>query len=161
MARFNPAQLTLAFDSPEDWAIDALRDAVTRVPVGRLPKIVWTNYPASAGKAYFRENEIRLSRVVLTTHPRVYDTVLHEYAHLVVYQQFGRSSRPHGAEWKAVMRALGLEPRVTHDYPVERRTLGRKHAYRCTICGYVLERVRPFKRNRVYSHIGCGGRFAT
>jgi len=159
MARFNPAQLTLAFDSPEDWAVDALRAALARMPVNRTPKIVWTNYPASAGKAYYRENEIRLSRVVLTTHDRVYDTVLHEYAHLLVYQQFGKSARPHGGEWKAVMRQLGLEPRVTHDYPVERRTLSRKHAYRCTDCGFVLERVRPFKRNRIYSHVGCGGTF--
>jgi len=160
MARFNPAQLTLSFDSPDDWAVDALRVALNRVPVPRVPKIVWMNYPASAGKAYFRENEIRLSRVVLTTHSRVYDTVLHEYAHLAVFQQHGRSARPHGAEWKAVMRTLGLAPNVTHDYPVERRTLLKKHAYRCSVCGFLLERVRPFKRNRVYSHVGCGGKFA-
>lgn len=160
MPRVHPDQLVLAFDSPKDWAIEALAAARRRVPCARVPKIVWANYPSTAGKAYFRENEIRLSRVLLDTHARVYDTVLHEYAHLVVFQQHGRKAKPHGPEWKLVMRQLGVEPRVTHDYPVERRSLSRQHAYRCSTCGFVLERVRPFKRNRIYSHVGCGGRFA-
>lgn len=159
MARAHPHQLVLAFGGPEEWAVECLEAACLKVPCVCVPRIVWSNYPTTAGRAYFRENEIRLSRKLLTTEPRVRDTVLHEYAHLVVYQQHGNKAKPHGKEWKATMRALGAEPIVTHDYPVERRSVSRKHAYRCTECGFLLLRVRPFKRNRVYLHVGCGGAF--
>jgi predicted SprT family Zn-dependent metalloprotease len=122
--------------------------------------MTWANYSTTAGRAFFREFEIRLSRVVLQTQQQIYDTVLHEYAHLVVFEEYGLKAKPHGVEWKSVMRRLGIEPKVTHDYPVERKSLTKKLAYRCQECGYILRRVRPFKRNRVYFHIGCGGVFS-
>ena len=33
-------------------------------------------------------------------------TTLHEFAHLITYNQFGRSAAPHGAEWKSNFRKL-------------------------------------------------------
>jgi predicted SprT family Zn-dependent metalloprotease len=160
MVRINPAQLTLAFDCPEDWAAEALRQARLRVPSSKEPRMVWTSYTTCAGRAFFREFEIRLSRRVLKTQEQVHDTVLHEYAHLVVYERHGTSAKPHGPEWKELMRLLGGVPKATHDYPVERRSVSRNIIYRCNVCGFLLRRVRPFKRNRVYSHVGCGGVFA-
>ena len=160
MARANPEQLTLLFDSPEDWAIEALRAARLRVPCSGTPRIIWASYPTTAGRAFFREFEIRLSSIVLKTHDQVNDTVLHEYAHLVVFENHGLRAKPHGPEWRSVMKMLGLEPRVTHSYPVERQSREHKFFYKCEICGFVLKRVRPFKRNRIYSHVGCGGVFA-
>lgn len=160
MVRSNPAQLMLAFDCPEDWAAEALRAARARVPCRREPKLSWTNYPTTAGRAFFREFEIRLSRIVLKTQDQVQDTVVHEYAHLVVFENYGLKASPHGAEWRQTMRELGIAPKITHDYPVERKSLSRKYIYRCEVCGFLLRRVRPLKRNRIYSHIGCGGVFA-
>lgn len=160
MVRTNPAQLVLAFDCPEDWAVEALEIARERVPSALVPAIEWTNYPTAAGRAYLQERKICLSRVVLKTHAHVYDTVLHEYAHLVVYARHGRKAKPHGPEWRQVMADLGIPPKVTHDYPVERRTVARRYSFRCNACGFILWRVRPFKRNRIYSHVGCGGSFS-
>jgi predicted SprT family Zn-dependent metalloprotease len=160
MVRSNPAQLILAFESPDDWAAEALRIARLKLPCRREPKVTWASYPTTAGRAFFREFEIRLSRIVLKAQEQIYDTVLHEYAHLAVFEEFGIRAKPHGPEWRAAMVRLGLEPTVTHNYEVERRSINRKLAYRCEVCGFVLRRVRPLKRNRVYFHIGCGGVFS-
>jgi predicted SprT family Zn-dependent metalloprotease len=160
MARYDPAQLVLAFEGPEAWAEDALRTAMAKLPCQGTPLLEWTHYPTTAGRAFMREFRIRLSSVVLRDHAQVYDTVLHEYAHLYVFERYGVHARPHGPEWKRAMKKLGLPARVTHNYPVERRTQEPKHYYRCNLCGFILSRVRPFKRNRIYSHVGCGGVFA-
>ena len=45
------------------------------------------------------------------------DTVTHEVAHYIVDCLYGlRRVKPHGAEWQAVMRDLGGEPRATGNY---------------------------------------------
>jgi SprT protein len=85
--------------------------------------------------------------------------VLHEYAHLYVFENFGTRAKPHGPEWRDAMKVLGGEGRATHNYPVERKSMQPRIAYKCNVCGWVLERVRRFKRNRIYIHVGCGGRF--
>jgi len=36
-------------------------------------------------------------------------TLIHEFAHLDVYEEFGRSIRPHGEEWKDKYRELMIE----------------------------------------------------
>lgn len=61
------------------------------------------------------------------------DTVAHEVAHYLVYQLHGSRHRPHGAEWKRVMTALGVTPKATGHYnlagvPVRRQ---QRHTYRC------------------------------
>ena len=64
-------------------------------------------------------------------------TVPHEVAHYVTDRLYGlRNIRPHGREWKAVMRSLGADPSVTARYdltgvPVRRQ---RRFSYRCE-CG--------------------------
>ncbi len=64
-------------------------------------------------------------------------TVPHEVAHYVTDRLYGLGTvRPHGAEWRQVMRALGADPRVTAHYdlsglPVRRQ---RRFSYRCE-CG--------------------------
>ena len=161
MPRTDPAQLILAFDCPEDWAAEALRLARATLPTARAPKMTWANYRTAAGRAFFREFEIRLSSVVLTTEEQVRDTVIHEYAHLYVFENFGMKARPHGSEWRAAMKVLGGQPKATHNYPVERKSMRRTISYKCDVCGWVLERVKRFKRNRIYTHVGCGGRFVS
>ena len=43
------------------------------------------------------------------------DTVPHEVAHYAVHQCFGsRGVKPHGAEWRALMLALGANPSATY-----------------------------------------------
>lgn len=142
-----------------DVVTDAIVFGQTFLPL-RIPVIVeWTDYPVTAGRAFLGENRICLSRKLLTTAERVWETVLHEYAHLVVWEFHGKNVAAHGTEWKNAMRALGLEPRVTHNYECERRRREKPFAYKCKNCSFILWRTRPFKRGRSYTHVGCGGRF--
>ncbi|MGD2062648.1 MAG: SprT-like domain-containing protein, partial [Nitrospirota bacterium] len=76
-------------------------------------------------------------------------TVPHEVAHYVVDMVHGaRHVRPHGAEWRAVMTALGAEPRRTGAYdltgvPVRRE---RRHPYHC---GCTTHHLTSRRHNRV------------
>lgn len=58
-------------------------------------------------------------------------TVAHEVAHSIVYRRFGlKSVRPHGPEWRDVMKTLGFPPDVTHRTPLTGRR-SRLYLYRC------------------------------
>lgn len=73
------------------------------------------------------------------------NTVPHEVAHYVIDVLHGlRSVRPHGTEWRAVMRAFGAEPTVTCRYdldgiPVRRQ---RRFRYRCACMTHRVSTVR-------------------
>jgi predicted SprT family Zn-dependent metalloprotease len=41
------------------------------------------------------------------------EIISHEAAHVVVWDRFGRTARPHGPEWAALVRAAGFEARAT------------------------------------------------
>lgn len=76
-------------------------------------------------------------------------TVPHEVAHYVIDCLYGLSRvRPHGAEWQAVMRALGASARVTGRYDLSGLPLRRQRrfAYRCDCSSHQLSAVR---HNRV------------
>ena len=76
-------------------------------------------------------------------------TVPHEVAHYVTDRLHGlRGVRPHGREWKAVMKSLGVDARVTARYdlagvPVRRQ---RRFDYRCACRTHLLTSCR---HNRV------------
>ena len=42
------------------------------------------------------------------------ETVIHESSHIVAYHLHGLGIKPHGVEWKTVMKTCGVEPVVTH-----------------------------------------------
>lgn len=77
------------------------------------------------------------------------DTVPHEVAHYAVHQCFGsRGVKPHGAEWRALMLALGANPSATYSadlsgVPIRRQ---RRHAYQC---GCRLHSLSSTRHNRV------------
>jgi SprT protein len=76
-------------------------------------------------------------------------TVPHEVAHYVTDCLYGLARvRPHGAEWRAVMRDLGASPRVTGCYDLSGLPLRRQQrfAYRCGCSKHHLSAVR---HNRV------------
>ncbi|RMG26585.1 MAG: M48 family peptidase [Armatimonadetes bacterium] len=138
---------------------EAIAFAWEQFPLRRQPEIRWRRYPVTAGKAILSDGVVCLSSLLLTTRERIWETVLHEYAHLVVFERWGRRAKPHGNEWRAVMRQLGLEPRRTHSYECfPTRKPRRRLVYACQSCGEEIHRVRPLKRGRAYYHVGCGGR---
>ena len=73
------------------------------------------------------------------------NTVIHEVAHYVVDCCHGhRSVKPHGAEWRGVMRTLGAEPEVRGDYELEdipQRNY-RKFNYACICRSHLLTSIR-------------------
>ncbi len=76
-------------------------------------------------------------------------TVPHEVAHYVTDCLYGLSRvRPHGAEWQAVVHALGASARVTGCYDLSGLPLRRQRrfAYRCGCSSHQLSTVR---HNRV------------
>lgn len=57
--------------------------------------------------------EVRIASFLLDAPASLVREVLcHEAAHVAVAELHGRSVRPHGREWRALMRAAGFEPRV-------------------------------------------------
>nr|WP_298379238.1 SprT-like domain-containing protein [uncultured Halomonas sp.] len=71
-----------------------------------------------AGQAHFGRQGLRFNSVLLSENRLAYfvDVIPHEMAHWLVHHlEGGEHMRPHGREWRSVMRRLyGLEPKVTH-----------------------------------------------
>jgi len=77
-------------------------------------------------------------------------TVPHEVAHLVVHQMHGCATRPHGKEWKEVMRLFNADASRCHDYDVShvRSRQYKRFEYRCDCQTHYLTSIR---HNRVLS----------
>jgi len=95
-------------------------------------------------------------RAVVRLNPRLREfgeaeidrTLRHELAHLLAHERAGRRRiAPHGAEWRRACRDLGLaDEKRTHDLPLPRRTIARRHHYRCPVCKMEIARVQPLRR---------------
>ncbi|MGD2055902.1 MAG: SprT-like domain-containing protein, partial [Gammaproteobacteria bacterium] len=76
-------------------------------------------------------------------------TIPHEVAHYVTDILYGLANiRPHGVEWRAVMHALGAEPRATGRYDLEGIPVRgqRRFDYRCDC---TTHRLSICRHNRV------------
>ncbi len=88
------------------------------------------------------------------------ETVAHEVAHSLVYRAHGtRRVRPHGPEWKGLMRTLGFpNPSVTHATALTTRKM-RQYNYVCGCGPQALSARRHFlinKRGYRYHCRQCG-----
>lgn len=144
--------------SPFDAYVAAELDRLCALfPLGYRPTILWKPYRVTAGVAYYRHGAIGLSTRVLTDEAAVRDTLLHEYAHLLAFYRAGQRGAGHGAPWKQAMRDLGQEPKVRHNYAVERNTPRQQVTYQCVRCGQPIVRNRRLPKKRRYLHATCGG----
>ncbi len=137
-----PAQLpadieTLVDESFDGWELGA--------PPSDLKITVSTRLRVSLARCLPERPEIRLAAFLLEGPTALLREVLcHELAHLVTHTRFGKAVKPHGAEWRALMRQAGFEPRVR--IPTGRRRsasantkpASRKQpplwAHRCPVC---------------------------
>ena len=82
------------------------------------------------------------------------NTVPHEVAHYLVAEMHGwRNIRPHGAQWQAVMRRLGVAPQVTCRYDltdIPQRSQ-RRFSY---VCNCTTHRLSCVRHNRVQGGLG-------
>ena len=113
-------------------------------------KVRWNRrLRTTAGLACYRRCLISLNpRLIAFGMPEVDRTLRHELAHLVARFRAGRHRiQPHGPEWQQACVDLGLlDEKRCHDLPLPRRSIARKHLYRCRHCQTEVWRVRPFRR---------------
>lgn len=128
---------TQAVELTEYWirrARELTGASARRLPI---PEVAFDLRGRSAGQAVFarrsREARIRINAGLLASHPRemLDDTVPHEVAHVVVFRLYGRKAKPHGEEWKALMRAFGVDPAPCHTLPTEPTRQLKRFRYRC------------------------------
>lgn len=117
---------------------------------GLIVRVCWNSRMRStAGMAYPKQALIKLNpRLREIGEDEVDRTLRHELAHLLAHHRAGRRRiAPHGKEWRRACADLGLPDEARcHTLPLPRRTLTRRHAYRCPACEVEVRRVRPFRR---------------
>jgi len=104
---------------------------------------------STAGMAYPGRALITLNpRLLAFGNAEIDRTMRHELAHLLAHHRAGRRRiAPHGAEWQAACRDLGLHDESRcHALPLPRRQMTRPHAYRCPNCGVTIRRTRPMRK---------------
>jgi SprT protein len=87
-------------------------------------------------------------------------TVPHEVAHLIVAvraREARKRTRPHGREWRAVMRFFGAETTRCHDMPTIPARRVRTHVYQCECRTYEISqtRVNRMRRGATYKCRDC------
>lgn len=145
MAGAEQQRLDLDDDDPQARAVEATAHwimrarEITGASAARLPvpAVRFDLRGRAAGQAILSRRRgdcaIRINAALLASHPRemLAETVPHEVAHVVVHRLFGRRARPHGREWKTLMRSFGLEPAPCHTLPAEPVRRLRRFPYHC------------------------------
>ncbi len=96
----------------------------------------------SLGRCYPTRGLIRISEHLLEAPRSILEEALcHELAHVAVHEMNGKRCRPHGPEWKDLMRIAGYEPRArlpagTLPRPSRKRRQRQRYLYihRCPVC---------------------------
>lgn len=135
----------------EQWLAELWRD----FPLSRPVSLEWRRFRTTAGVAVYNRNVIGLSINLLGEDERLRSTLVHEYAHLLAYDRFGRAGANHGPAWRAAMRDLGAEPIVRHSWECARNTPRTMAVYRCRKCNAEFRRLRILRRR--VKHATCGG----
>ena len=112
---------------------------------GEISVEISTRMTRSLGRCYPDRKLIRIARFVLEESAELFQEVLcHEAAHLAAYHLYGRSIRPHGQEWKALMQKAGYAPtvrfkesRLTRLPPPRTRVRTTKRAPRAVRRGWI------------------------
>lgn len=128
------------------------------------PTIDYRLRGAPAGKAHLQRNHLQFNAALLRANREhfLHQTVGHEVAHLVAYARHGARAKPHGAEWKNIMREFGLDTRATHDYDVT--TVRRSRSPYVYACGCDVEirvgalRHKRASRGAIYTCRRCAQR---
>lgn len=105
-------------------------------------RIVFSQRLTSAlGRCTPRSGSIRLNPGLLDAPPEsLREVVCHEAAHVAAWLVHGRCTRPHGREWRNLMRLAGYEPRVrwaegSVPLAVRRRRPAVVYIHACPVCG--------------------------
>lgn len=113
------------------WGVPGLEFAVAVTVSGRLRR--------SLGRCHPNRGTIDLRPDVLSAPRKTFDAVLcHEAAHIAGFLLHGRTVRPHGPEWAALVTAAGFDPVVRMGPPSIKphrpRPPGYRFEHRCPVC---------------------------
>jgi len=154
VARFAPERSVPVAPKGADVELTA-RCAELLAPLGcgdlaARVRVCWNpRMRSTAGLAYPKQALIKLNpRLREISEAEIDRTLRHELAHLLAQHRAGRRRiAPHGPEWRRACADLGLAGEARcHTLPLPRRTLARRHAYRCPSCAVEVRRVRAFRR---------------
>ena len=134
---------------------------------GKLWGLPWLKNPiivevsdrfrSSLGKCDINKRIIRLNSILLNINNKKIriEALCHEAAHLAVYELYGRNCRPHGTEWKSLVKKAGYEPRIKVPLSevkgllrLEPRYSNYLYVHRCNECQSTFTRNRTDKRWR-------------
>jgi len=103
---------------------------------------------SAAGRADFREKLISLNPLLINHSDEIDRTLRHELAHLLAQWRVGRRRiAPHGPEWRAACRDLGIADEVRcHNLPFASKSFPPRYVYRCPNCRQEFPRVRRIRR---------------
>ena len=126
-------------------------------------KIEWSaRMTRSLGRCHVERGLVRLA-AALKDEPEelVAEVLCHELAHLAARARYGPDIRPHGAEWKQLMRDAGYEPKVRLAAPPSLRAAARKRKRRlylhaCLVCGLARTARRTMARWRCARCLDAG-----
>ena len=109
---------------------------------------------SSLGRCHYMEEKITLSKwyVELNNEKEVEDTILHEIAHALSYERYGRKGIGHGKIWKSICREIGAEPRACTKAKLNHPN--NHYKYIDTCCGLTFKRHR-LRKNVSYSCPKC------
>lgn len=138
------------------WGIKTLEDHLTLKISGRMIN--------SLGNCRLEAATISLNRTLLDPrNEEVFREVLcHEAAHAAVFLLYGKGCRPHGPEWKALMKTAHYTPRVKiPDREIHGRlSTGKRGRYRythrCLNCGKIFRSRRTDRRWRCKTCLNLG-----
>lgn len=116
----------------------------------RLRIVFSSRFRSALGRCTPSVREVRLSSLLLEGPGDLLREVLcHEAAHVAVYELHGAGVRPHGAEWRELMRSAGYEPRARIPLsllpaPFQQRAMAlRVWSHRCPVCQVCRRARRP------------------
>lgn len=111
------------------WGVEEIQDDILVEFSTRLTR--------SLGRTQPLRKVIRLNRGLCTTLNNYLDEVIcHELAHIAAVHLHGPSIKPHGEEWKALVRMAGFEPSIKLQVIVE-ASIGKapkSYKHYCPVC---------------------------
>ena len=146
-----------------------IRDCVQKLMLRRImnldvlfvmPEIRYTVKGVVAGFAFCHSNMINFNWQLLKNNADEFieQTVPHELAHILVFELFAGKRKPHGMEWRGIMRGMGAIPKRTHNYEVAKcYTILRNFVYACKCQEYnfTIIRHRRAEKGTKYSCRKC------
>ena len=117
----------------------------------------YMNRKVTLGSCNYPKKIIRLSRwyVLENDHEEISDTVLHEIAHALSFERYGKDGKGHGKLWKKVCREIGAVPKRRGDESKIIKEPDNFYEYVDTCCCGTTFRRHRIRRHSTYRCPNC------